>query len=368
MLIGCTKKLLEEAEIIPQKVSEEKDFFCYSAQIITVNRRKALVIINDSSRYGFVLYGVKAKDFKKISELIILGIKNCLSEFRIKDEIIEKYIINAGEPVFTKTRGPRYVGRLNKACEWIINFGDRLDTGKLYQPAATRILNEDFVKEYETKEYEHPYKLLINDFIKYAGENIISCKAVDLIVTLKLESCKVWRRIVIPYDITFLQLHKVLQVAFNWKNYHLHEFKVYDRDKESYLRVISEFDEAYEFEEKCETVIETDVRLKDYINKASRMVYTYDFGDDWEHEIVIQGTIKNYDKYHPVCLMGEGKTPPEDVGGAPGYERFLEIINDEESEDYENALNWAKSMKYEDFDIETVNRRLKYVFNELHWL
>jgi len=78
MIIGCTKKLQDEMGITADSGHEEKDLFCWSAHLVTVNRRKAVVVVNDSNRFGFVLYGLKAKDFKRMDELILQGIRSIL--------------------------------------------------------------------------------------------------------------------------------------------------------------------------------------------------------------------------------------------------------------------------------------------------
>jgi len=59
MQICCTKKLQDELGINVQNGSEENDLFCWSAHLITANRRKAIVVVNESNRIGFVLYGLK---------------------------------------------------------------------------------------------------------------------------------------------------------------------------------------------------------------------------------------------------------------------------------------------------------------------
>ena len=75
-------------------------------------------------RYGFVLHGLKANDFKHLNELLIQGIRNCIRDEKIKSEIIERYLKVAGELVFSKTRGAKYVARLNKACNQVNIFDD----------------------------------------------------------------------------------------------------------------------------------------------------------------------------------------------------------------------------------------------------
>ena len=127
MLIGCTKKLQDEIGITPEKGYEEKELFSWSANLVKMKRRKTVVVVNDSNRFGFVLFGLKTKDFKRINELILYGIRRCLKDEKIKEEIIDQYLSDAGTICFSKTKGPKYVSRLNKACECVGYFEKLLD-------------------------------------------------------------------------------------------------------------------------------------------------------------------------------------------------------------------------------------------------
>ncbi len=75
----------------------------------------------------------------------------------------------------------------------------------------------------------------------------------------------------------------------------------------------------------------------------------------------IRGTNPNYDKHYPVCLMGEGNAPPEDVGGISGYEDFLEIMADPNHVEYGDMQKWTQSQWYRNFNMEFINRRLKNI-------
>ncbi|MDW7650374.1 MAG: plasmid pRiA4b ORF-3 family protein [Bacillota bacterium] len=361
MQICLTKKLQSQLGVAVESGSEENDVFCWSANLITVNRRKTVVVVNDSSRFGFVLHGLKAKDFKNFHELVLEGIKTCLREEKIKEEIIEKYIQSAGEPVYTKTRGRSYVARLNKACELAGYFDDVFNPEVLYQKRVSDKMNNDYITVREKKGYEHPHILLLMDFEKFAGGPVISCEAVDLLIKLNLDSNTAWRRIVTPVDITFNQLHEILQVTFDWKSSHLYNFRISDESGQCVLEVVSEYEDMDESFADCELLLDYDVSLRDYIGEQHKIVYLYDYGDSWEHEVKKQRVISGHDKNYPVCIMGEGNTPPEDVGGVHGYEDFLQIMADPEHEEYESTLIWARSQWHRDFDIKTVNRRLRNV-------
>lgn len=363
MRIGCTKKLLEELNIEPVSPAEEEDFFCWSAHLVIVNRRKAVIIVNDSSRLGFILYGLKAKDFNYLDELILLGIKESLLDEKIKEEIIETYLEKAGDIVFAKTRGPKYVSRINKACEWVNVFSDTLEKEKLYQFEASRSMNHELIKVSKEAGYEYPHELLRQDFEKFAGEPVIRCEAVDLMVQLNLGKYTATRRIITPSDITYQKFHEILQAAFNWKNYHLYDFTILDEAGNRVLIAISETENANEPRQDAEALVflDTEVMLSDYANDYNKMVYCYDFGDNWRHEIIIRDVIVDYDKNYPTCVLGDGNTPPEDVGGIIGYAEFLAVMSDPTHAEYENMCRWAESQFYQSFDMDMVNRRLKNV-------
>lgn len=364
MEICCTKKLLSELDINSQIGTEENDLFCWSAHLITLNRRKTVVVVNDSNRFGFILHGLKAKHFKNLGELITQGIRDCLREEKIKDEIIEKYLKAAGALSFTRTRGPKYVARLNRACERVDVFDDRLDPSRLFQTIANSYLNDDLIKINKEEDYEYPHALLYRDLERFAKETILRCEAVDLTIKLDLELYTAWRRIIVPADINFKKLHEICQVAFDWRSYHLYDFNISNHIGKCVLNVIDQVEEVYEQRQDCEVSLSSDVRILEPYKPGYQIVYCYDFGDNWEHEIIINCVISDYDKNYPVCLMGEGNAPPEDVGGISGYKNFLEIMADPNHEAYKDMLQWVKSQWYKDFDIDSVNRRLKNILRK----
>lgn len=360
MVIGCTKKLQDEIGITSKSSDEEKDLFSWSAHLVIMNRRKTVVVVNDSNRFGFVLYGLKAKEFKRIDELIVQGIRRCFQNEKIKDEIIEGYLSEAGAISFSKTKGPKYVSSLNKACELVGVFENLLDSSNIYQTKVTDKINNDLVK-IDKNDYEHPFDLLLKDFKQAYGDSIAKCEAAHILVKFNLGAYTAERRISIPIDIDFKRLHEILQVAFEWKDYHLHEFNIINQKAECVLNVISEHEEVIEVRQDCKVVQESEVLIKDYIKDGFMLIYCYYFGDNWQHEITVQRIISDYDENFPICLEGVGDAPPEDVGGIPGYEEFLEIMGNPKHSMYEEMKRWADSQWYRKFDIELVNRRLIYV-------
>jgi hypothetical protein len=172
-------------------------------------------------------------------------------------------------------------------------------------------------------------------------------------VTLNSISPPIWRRILVADKITLLDLHAVIQDVFGWLDYHLHEFTIHGVGYGDPAN-----DEFGDFTIKDETKYK--LRKLD-LAEGSRFSYKYDFGDSWEHTLIVE-KILPYEKGMklPQCIKGKRARPPEDVGGPWGYQGFLEAIRDPQNEEYESYLEWSGGdFNPEAFDLEAVNKRLQ---------
>ena len=107
----------------------------------------------------------------------------------------------------------------------------------------------------------------------------------------------------------------------------------------------------------------TRIKVTDYLKEKDKLVYTYDFGDNWQHEIVVEKILQPEEgvKY-PRCISGKRSCPPEDVGGVPGYEEFLEAIMDPDHPEHEEMIEWAgEGFDPERFNIDDVNKILERI-------
>jgi hypothetical protein len=100
-----------------------------------------------------------------------------------------------------------------------------------------------------------------------------------------------------------------------------------------------------------------------------KFVYEYDFGDSWEHEILVEKILPaEAETAYPLCLRGKRACPPEDVGGVWGYEEFLEAIGDPTQEEHESYLEWVGGdFDPEAFDLEETNQRLREIDKMVWW-
>lgn len=198
----------------------------------------------------------------------------------------------------------------------------------------------------------------------------------------------IWRRVKVNSNLTFKTLHYVIQSLFLWENSHLYQFYKSSRNEQRlFIKTVEDLemgkemgyvpdDEDDNFDpndplsvlmhsrkdiyKEAETTLLSDVlkKEKDYI------IYEYDFGDSWEHKVVLEA-IDEETLLYPVCLKGKGCPPPENCGGIWGYYEMLEVLETKKPKaDYNNYKQWLTEIGYElpwdrdAFDIERINEDL----------
>lgn len=172
-------------------------------------------------------------------------------------------------------------------------------------------------------------------------------------VTLKGIKPPIWRRFEVSGQMTLFKLHTVLQVVMGWTDSHLHQFII---GRTYYGETDPEFG--------SDTVNEKRVKLFQLpLGEKSKFIYEYDFGDSWEHKLLIEKILPATEgQKTPVCLKGSRACPPEDIGGIWGYADFLEAIHDPEHPEHEDMMEWVGgNFDPETFDLDGVNQYLKRI-------
>lgn len=157
-----------------------------------------------------------------------------------------------------------------------------------------------------------------------------------------------WREIEIRSDKTLPHLHDAIQAAFLWYDSHLWDFEIGDRKYQ--MKSVDFWIEPMFGPPVMEV---TSKKLDFFLNaKVPPVIYTYDFGDDWEHrvELVSMRPIEPNDRL-PRFVGGQWATPPEDIGGPPMYEAFKEARHDANHTEHE----WAKEAGYVDWDHDEIH-------------
>jgi hypothetical protein len=172
----------------------------------------------------------------------------------------------------------------------------------------------------------------------------------QLKITLEDVQPPVWRQVQVK-DCTLTRLSDILQTCMGWEGYHLHGFEI---GGEHYSEPDPEGMGDYEDERR--------VKLSQVVGQGyKKFTFTYDFGDNWEHTVQVEKTLPPEPKVrYPRCLDGKRACPPEDCGGTPGYEDFLEAIRDPDHEEHEEMLEWVGGeFDPEAFDLTAVNAMLR---------
>ena len=173
-------------------------------------------------------------------------------------------------------------------------------------------------------------------------------------VTLLGASPPIWRRLLVPARLTLEQLHHVLQAAMGWEDCHMHEFCVGRRrfrqpDPDDRLMGMLEEED------------ERTVQLYSVLGRVgAKAIYTYDFGDGWEHGVVLEKRLPaDPNMTYPTCTGGQRACPPEDCGGIGGFYDLLEAISDPKHDRHEEMREWlGDDFNPEAFSVDDVNRRL----------
>ena len=167
-------------------------------------------------------------------------------------------------------------------------------------------------------------------------------------------SPQIWRRVLVKSDSTVHDLHRVIQLVFDWDNYHLHLFRIH----------------AVEFGDgggACGDVRKQLWKFK--LRLRERFIYEYDFGDCWQHEVRLEKILPVVPKsFYPRCISGKRATPPEDCGGPQvymvvQYRLLLRVLTGWDEDDFcDDDLAFfaehCEDFNPEEFDKAAANREL----------
>ena len=167
-------------------------------------------------------------------------------------------------------------------------------------------------------------------------------------ISLKGSKPKIWRRILVPSDLLLYDFHDIIQITMGWSDSHLFQFK---KNKTYYAADVEE----EEFWGNIKIVDCEGIKISDLLKKEKdKIIYEYDFGDSWIHDIVLEKITDNIpNKKIPICLAGKNNCPPEDCGGIWAYNEMIKVLSNPEHEEYEEYIEWFG----EEFDPEYFNKK-----------
>jgi hypothetical protein len=163
---------------------------------------------------------------------------------------------------------------------------------------------------------------------------------------------RIWRRFRLPAAALLADLHDALQIMYGWEDQHLFEF----RDARG--RVYAE-----PSEDDDRRVIDPGRKFLSTLFKApgDALVYHYDFGDDWQADVVLTQIVAGRERVD--CLAGERAGPPEDCGGPCGYEELVKALADVDHPRHSELREWAEDFDPEHISLAEIRQALKLEFN-----
>ncbi|NWN97301.1 MAG: plasmid pRiA4b ORF-3 family protein, partial [Bacillus sp. (in: Bacteria)] len=176
----------------------------------------------------------------------------------------------------------------------------------------------------------------------------------QLKITLKYIKPPIWRRVEVRDSMTFYDLHRIIQNSFDWEDYHLHSFDIKRSAGTSTNHLITigpmnqeknqvfSFGFGYDYDEKK-------VILKEiFQNEKDRVLYVYDFGDNWEHDIVLEKIIpEENDIFYPRCTKVMRLAPEEDSRGESIFDDV--VIKEIDGKSLMNEINQSLANEFENW-------------------
>lgn len=161
---------------------------------------------------------------------------------------------------------------------------------------------------------------------------------------------EIWRRFVVPADITLDRLHDVIQIVMGWEDYHLHQFTVSGRRYTEYPESPDDGKDDGRY------------RLGNLVKrKGLSFEYIYDFGDNWVHQVLLEEiTYAQGPQDEPFRLLaGERACPPEDVGGDGGYAEYCAAMKNWQHPEHREYVQWRGLYDPEMVDLDEKNMELR---------
>lgn len=186
-------------------------------------------------------------------------------------------------------------------------------------------------------------------------------KGYQIKITLKGTSPAIWRRIQLPADFSFELFHDTIQVVFGWQDYHNYNFKIAKKK----IKVVQNIDSDMLIFEKYK-IITCDNNLSTYLEEGLTCLYTYDYGDMWEHLIKVEKVIDMEEDY-PILLKWKGENLAEDCGNQEHLTYIQEIAKDAKHPEYEAMKDWLEQQHipfHEDFVKDSLRSINTYAYDE----
>ncbi len=236
----------------------------------------------------------------------------------------------------------------NYVTSEIVDMDDDYDTSEL---ANTQSVLRVVIKSFDTVINHKPIMQIVKsemDTTDTKQSNSAAKSVYQIRISIDNIQPPIWRRILVKDNITLDEFHEIIQITMGWEDYHLYNFRI---NNQHYSIPTDNFFEISDYNSE-------EILLRSVVKKEKQKFrYTYDFGDNWQHTILIEKILPiDKNQKYPVCIKGKRACPPEDCGGVWGYENFRDAIEDEKHPEHKDMLEWIDDdFDPEEFDLNEIN-------------
>lgn len=336
MILCCTKKVLDKLKKyqVVENVKTETDIYTWYIDLVMVSRKNYFLCVHAQSLVAFIFYAGTQKEYKNIQALFEKNLRTFfVQEIGRSSEQLEKLLPKDKTFRFVKTNSRSVLGNMRDMMMMLNHYNGESIENRI--PEVVRSLNYIIRKTKGEKYFKPPQRL--RELIGYDatdqkedldGNRPTAKNRLTFKISLHWIEPEIWRRITVSDNMRFDRFHQVIQIVMGWKNCHLHDFKIGDRE----IGMLTGYDWGDDFDSVED---ETTVYLNDFDWKEQDTIqYMYDYGDSWGHIIVLE-KIEESKEELPQLLDGAEACPIEDIGGAPGYINFKEAYANPEHEYYD---------------------------------
>lgn len=311
------------------------------AHTIDVPGHSVVLVTLTSVRFTVLLWDIQGDQWDNLDQLIVQEIRKVLQACGASQIVIDRYL-----PADTVLSLCGAADSSATASMTAVANRIRMELQAGADPKEMQhILNETYPGAKEEAPDGTPSSVMLEHLLdRYApfvpAADLDPVPAMELECTLNLRVYKARRTLHVPADITFYTLHRYLQAAYRWDDYHLHEFILPAKRGRRYEQHILDQNTDSMFPNPRD-VQDRETRLQDYLRECETFQYLYDFGDGWQVDIRYCKYLPDCTEDLPICTAYEGAPPPEDVGGIPGFAAFYKIVQNPKDPAYESMTDWV---------------------------
>ena len=290
MNLYITRKLMDKLEVNLSPAESIGELYSWRANYIRENGFRFVVFMNDASRLTIVINEAKGNKLEKLPELFIAALRKTLLMLCFNPEVVDKYISDLGEITYAKNSDKTKISWMKKRADIVCQV-----LGTATDDVELSVYVNGMASGSYSNSGEYIPKERFSDLLEIYGLPVRIFRAIDLSVFLHLDGKDAVRQIRVPEHISFGRLHKVLQTAFEWKGHHLYSFGLFKEWGESGsekpdIRLVADTKGAAS-SHGVELV--NGKFLSDYVSEYRKILYIYDFGNEWRHYIEVENIIED---------------------------------------------------------------------------